>query len=116
MRLMMKKILMMSVAMLLPTNFAHAQATPVLKNDPKRPVGLISHDLGITSEQFVACFNDVHPAPSGTHPHGTDVHANKAHLLPCLQKANPSITNQSLDVVMDRYRPGGHEAQRPEDE
>jgi hypothetical protein len=116
MRFMKKARLMISVAMVLLAHLAHAQEMQRLKNDPKRPVGLISRDLGISAEQFVACFNDVHPAPSGTHPRGADVHDNKAHLLPCLQKANPSITNQSLDAVMDRYRPGGYEAQRPEDQ
>jgi hypothetical protein len=34
-------------------------------------------------------------------------------LLSCLQKVNPTITNDSLDTVMDRYRPGGREAQMP---
>jgi len=87
---------------------------PVLKNDPKRPVDKISRDLGVTPEQFVACFNNVNPTPGGARPESTDrVHANKAVLLPCLQKANPNITNESLDEVMDRYRPGGWEAQEP---
>ena len=36
--------------------------------------------------------------------------ANKAILLPCLQAANPSITNASLDAVMDKYRPEGRVA------
>lgn len=86
---------------------------PMLKNDPKRPVKEISHDLGVTQEQFVACFENVQPAPRGERPDPERVRANKAVLLPCLQKANPAITNESLDEVMDRYRPGGREAQRP---
>jgi hypothetical protein len=84
-----------------------------LPNDPKRPVDKISRDLGIKPEQFVTCFNDVKPAPQGTRPTPERVRANKAVLLGCLQKANPAITNDGLDLVMDRYRPGGREAQMP---
>jgi len=88
--------------------------SPVLKNDPKRPVEEISKDLGISSDQFVACFNHVNPTPGGSRPESIDrVHSNKAVLLPCLQKANPNITNEKLDEVMDRYRPGGKKAQVP---
>ena len=90
------------------------QAQAILKNYPNRPVAAISHDLGIPSEQFVTCFNDVHPAAQGTHPTDAKVHANKAHLLNCLRGYNGAITNESLDKMMDRYRPGGHEAQVPE--
>ena len=89
-----------------------AEAQPMLRNDPHRPVAAISHDLGVTPDQFVACFNDVNPAPKGTKASGAREHANKAILLPCLQRANPSITNDSLDVVMDRYRPEGRVAGR----
>ena len=91
-----------------------AWAQGVVKNDPHRPVGSISRDLGVTPEQFVVCFNDVNPAPAGTRPTSAEVHDNKAHLLPCLQQANPAITHEMLDTVMDRYRPGGHEAQNAE--
>lgn len=87
-----------------------AEAQPMLRNDPNRPVEAISHDLGVTPAQFVACFNDVNPAPKGTKASGAREHANKAVLLPCLQRANPAITNDSLDVVMDRYRPEGRVA------
>lgn len=86
----------------------------MLRNDPKRPINEISRDLGITPKQFVECFNNVNPRPGGNRPEsGERVQANKQVLLPCLQKANPSITNDSLDTVMDRYRPGGREAQVP---
>lgn len=92
-----------------------AAANPAfLPNDPKRPVAAISHDLGVKPEQFIACFDNVRPAPRGEHPTGDRTHANKGVLLPCLQKANPAITNERLDAVMDRYRPGGHAAQEPE--
>ncbi|OZG74722.1 hypothetical protein BTA51_07035 [Hahella sp. CCB-MM4] len=87
---------------------------PVMKNDPKRPVDEISRDLGITPDQFIECFNNVNPTPGGARPESSErVHMNKSVLLPCLQKANPAITNDSLDTVMDRYRPGGREAQEP---
>ncbi|CAO3428681.1 hypothetical protein [Azospirillum doebereinerae] len=92
---------------------AFAADPAFLPNDPKRPVEAISRDLGIRPEQFVACFNDVRPAPNGSRPTAERVHANKAVLLGCLQRANPAITNDGLDTVMDRYRPGGREAQRP---
>jgi hypothetical protein len=87
---------------------------PMLKNDAKRPVALVARDLGIKPEQFVACFENVHPATQGERPTSDRAHSNKSVLLPCLQKANPNITNDKLDEVMDRYRPGGHEAQMPE--
>ncbi|MCG5238664.1 hypothetical protein ACIU1J_23040 [Azospirillum doebereinerae] len=92
---------------------AFAADPAFLPNDPKRPVEAISRDLGVRPEQFVACFNDVRPAPNGDRPTAARVHANKAVLLGCLQRANPAITNDGLDTVMDRHRPGGREAQRP---
>ena len=85
--------------------------TGVLRDDPHRPVDSISRDLGVTPEQFRTCFSNVNPAPRGAMPEGNQKHANKAVLLSCLQKANPSISNDSLDQVMDRYRPGGRAAQ-----
>lgn len=81
-------------------------AQPVmLKNDPKRPVAKISKDLGITQAQFVACFNNVKPAPQGEKPTKAHERMNKAVLLPCLQKANDNISNDLLDHVMGKYRP-----------
>ncbi len=91
---------------------ASSQAQTILRNDPNRPVDDISRDLGVTPEQFVACFWNVNPAPQGTRASGERERANKAVLLPCLQAANPSITNDSLDAVMDRYRPEGRVAGR----
>ena len=71
-----------------------------------RPTDQIAADLGIKEQVFVACFANVEPdrnhAPTGAHQK-----ANKAVLLPCLQAANPEITNAALDAVMDRYRPEG---------
>ena len=91
-----------------------AQQPPMLTNDPKRPVAEISRDLNVTPEQFAACFSNVRPTPGGERPESAArVQANKQVLLPCLRKANPAITNEKLDAVMDRYRPGGREAQVP---
>lgn len=87
---------------------------PVMRNDPNRPVNEISRDLGVTPNQFVGCFNHVNPTPGGARPESSNrVQANKRVLLSCLQKANPAISNDSLDRVMDRYRPGGKAAQTP---
>lgn len=91
-----------------------ASAPATLSDDPRRPVDQISRDLGIPVSVFRSCFSNVQPAAQGDHPTSERVHANKAILLACLQRSNPKITNQSLDTVMDRYRPGGREAQQPQ--
>jgi hypothetical protein len=88
----------------------HPQGEP-MRDDPRRPIDQISRDLGVTPDQFKACFKDVNPAPQGSMPDSNQKHANKQVLLSCLQRANPSITNNSLDAVMDQYRPGGRAAQ-----
>ena len=49
----------------------------------------------------------------GGRPGREKVHSNKSVLLNCLQSANFSLTNDQLDAVMDRYRPGGRAAQAP---
>ncbi len=89
---------------------ASVQAATMKRNDPKRPVAAIAADLDITTQQFVDCFANVNPAPKGTKASGARERANKAILLPCLQDANPSITNAKLDSVMDKYRPEGRVA------
>lgn len=71
-----------------------------------RPTDQIAADLNISEEVFVECFRNVHPARNHN-PDGAKQRANKAVLLPCLQAANPEITNRLLDDVMDRYRPEG---------
>lgn len=88
-------------------------STPLLQDDPKRPVDQISRDLDIQSSAFRTCFTMVHPATQGDHPTSERVHTNKVILLSCLQRSNPTINNHSLDTVMDRYRPGGKQAQEP---
>ena len=69
----------------------------------KRPVDAIAGELGVAPDVFVACFYDVQPATDFS-PSGERQRANKAILLPCLQKANPAITNEGLDRVMNKYR------------
>lgn len=72
-----------------------------------RPTDKIAADLGVSEQQFIDCFSGVQPAQRGSHPSGDRQRMNKAVLLPCLQRANPAITNDSLDAVMDTYRPEG---------
>lgn len=85
-------------------------AATMKRNDPNRPVAAIAADLDVTTQEFVDCFYNVNPAQKGTKASGTRERANKAILLPCLQDANPSITNVKLDSVMDKYRPEGRVA------
>jgi hypothetical protein len=75
-------------------------------NDPNRPTDRIATDLGIEEAVFIECFKPVNPEP-GKYPSGARQRANKAILLPCLQRANAAITNDRLDAVMDKYRPEG---------
>ena len=107
----LKVLLVASIASSLAFAQSPMTATGVLRDDPHRPVNAISKDLGVTPDQLRSCFSNVNPAPRGGMPEGKQKHANKAVLLSCLQQANPSITNDSLDQIMDRYRPGGRAAQ-----
>ena len=109
----MRIIWILTASIAASTAIAQPSLTPsgVMRDDPNRPVEKISRDLGVTPDQFRVCFSNVNPAPRGSMPEGNQKHANKAILLSCLQKANPSISNDSLDRVMDRYRPGGRAAQ-----
>ncbi|MDO6728165.1 MAG: hypothetical protein ACRBBO_02920 [Cognatishimia sp.] len=72
----------------------------------ERPTDKIAADLNIPEQVFVTCFSDVQPARNHA-PSGERQRMNKAVLLPCLQAENPTITNDMLDSVMDRYRPEG---------
>ncbi len=74
--------------------------------DSNRPTGKIAADLDIEEAVFVECFGPVNPEPD-KYPSARKQRANKAILLPCLQRANPAITNGRLDTVMDKYRPEG---------
>lgn len=81
-------------------------ATSQTLNGGKRPTDKIAADLNVPEEVFIECFSDVMP-DRDHNPSGAKQRANKAILLPCLQAANPEITNRLLDDVMDRYRPEG---------
>lgn len=101
----MSKITTLLSALTFSAIAATSAQAAMKRNDPNRPVAAIAADLGITTNQFVACFNNVNPAAKGTKASGAREHANKDILLPCLQKANAGITNDTLDSVMDKYRP-----------
>jgi len=75
-------------------------------DDPNRDVACVSGQIGVTDAAFRACFLPVNPDPSHD-PDGATQRANKAKLLPCLQKANPGLTNKALDMAMDACRPEG---------
>jgi len=86
---------------------ALALATPAAADqDPNRPTDKIAADLDIEEAVFIECFQPVNPEPD-KFPSGAEQRANKAILLPCLQEANPAISNERLDRVMDKYRPEG---------
>lgn len=78
----------------------------VADQDSNRPTDRIAADLEIAESVFIECFRPVSPEPD-KYPSGQQQRANKAILLPCLQKANPAISNERLDRVMDKYRPEG---------
>ena len=75
-------------------------------NDPSRDVPCVSKQIGVSEGEFRTCFLPVRPDP-GHDPDGETQRANKAMLLPCLQEANPSLTNEALDKAMDACRPEG---------
>ena len=82
------------------------QAKPAPPPIHERPTDLVAADLGVPEQVFIDCFSGVSPEASHD-PSVAQQHANKAILLPCLQAENPSITNEKLDSVMDKYRPEG---------
>lgn len=96
----MKIAALASVALCLFTSAALAD------RDPNRPTDKIAADLGIEEQVFLTCFDPVKPEPD-KYPSRAEQEANKALLLPCLQKANPGITNELLDQTMDKCRPEG---------
>ena len=83
-----------------------AAAPALADSDPNRRTDLISADLNIPEQVFKDCFLDVQPDGDKA-PSGDRQRMNKAVLLPCLRAANPEITNDLLDQVMDKYRPEG---------
>ncbi len=100
----MRRIIMACLVIsLAPVSACQAKPAPPIH---KRPTNLVAADLGVPEQVFIACFSGV--SPEANHdPSVAQQHANKAILLPCLQAKNPSITNEKLDSVMDKYRPEG---------
>ncbi len=94
----------LAAATLLVTSSALLAAT---QNQPgERPWHLYAAKLDVTAAEFKTCFSRVSPDRNHA-PSGATQRANKAQLLPCLQSANRSITNDQLDAVMDILRPEG---------
>ena len=81
-------------------------STALADNDPNRDVACVSRQIGVSDEEFRTCFLPVMP-DADHRPDGETQRANKAKLLPCLQKANPDLTNDALDAAMDACRPEG---------
>ena len=102
----MKIIPLFFIAGLSALTLATVATSQSLRSDANRPTDLIAPDLGVSESTFIECFGDVLPARNFA-PSGQRKRENKAKLLPCLQTANPSISNALLDAVMDRYRPEG---------
>lgn len=63
-----------------------------------------SRDLGISPQQFVACLRPARQAMAAAPAGAARVQARNTLVLPCLQKANPAITADSLGAVIERYR------------
>jgi hypothetical protein len=85
---------------------AFSASTALADNDPNRDVSCVSEQIDVTEAEFRTCFMPVQPDPDHN-PDGATQRANKAMLLPCLQKANPALTNAALDAAMDACRPEG---------
>lgn len=74
-----------------------------LKPVTQRPTADIAADLGVAEVVFIRCFSGV-SSDLNHQPNGAVQRTNKENLLGCLQGANPQISNDLLDCVMDRYR------------
>ncbi|MEO5805316.1 hypothetical protein [Devosia sp.] len=90
--------------LLVPGVAMAASTAEQVLNDPNRPVAAVAAELEITPMQFAECFAGVTPARTASELDGAREQGNKAILLPCLQQANPAISNERLDAVMDKYR------------
>jgi hypothetical protein len=86
--------------------FCFSASAALADNDPNRDVPCVSEQIDVSAAAFRSCFLPVRPDPDH-HPDGAAQRANKAMLLPCLQKANPALTNAALDAAMDACRPEG---------
>jgi hypothetical protein len=82
-----------------------AEAQPAAPKNAYQVVVALSHDLGVAPQQFVSCFRGAKDAIAKTQPGPEREQARNTVMLPCLQKANPSITAEALAAVIERYRP-----------
>jgi hypothetical protein len=85
---------------------AFSVSSALADNDPNRDVLCVSEQIDVTEAEFRTCFLPVRP-DRDHHPDGATQRANKAMLLPCLQRTNPALTNAALDAAMDACRPEG---------
>lgn len=65
---------------------------------PKPPVDKLSAALNVSADQMQTCLEEGKPASRGEKP-------NKSAMLSCLQQANPNITSEQLDEVMQQNMP-----------
>jgi hypothetical protein len=86
--------------------FSLAPLAVLADADPNRDVACVVEKIGVTEAQFKTCFLPVEP-DGDFNPSGKRQRVNKALLLPCLQEANPGLTNSALDRAMDACRPEG---------
>ena len=84
---------------------AGAEAQTMSRGDAQRLVVAASHELGVSPWQLAGCFRDARGAVPATPDASARTQARDAVLLPCLQKANPAITAETLDAVIERHRP-----------
>jgi hypothetical protein len=96
-------IVVIAAALMIALTVQQASAYTSKNDLDRRPVDRIAAELGIEGQQFADCFAGVTPDPDFNPTPGQE-RANKAILLPCLQKANPAISNDLLDQVMNKYR------------
>ena len=94
------------IVFIVPCIITLSATTTLADRDPNRDVLCVTKQINVSKAVFEKCFDPVQPARSHA-PSGARQRINKAILLPCLQKANPSLTNQALDKAMDACRPEG---------
>ncbi|PTQ75198.1 hypothetical protein [Celeribacter persicus] len=106
----MKHLLTALPLIALTAGMAFAQAGPA---SPQIPTAEIAKDLGVTETQLTSCFGANRPQPgerkappkeatSGQRPEDRGL---PTEILSCLQKANPKLTTERVQSVMQAHRP-----------
>jgi hypothetical protein len=86
---------------------------------PKMPTAEIATDLGVTEAQLNSCFEANRPEPGERKAPPADAQSGQRpaegqpkgepgmppEMLSCLQKANPKLTAESVQTVMQAHRP-----------